>query len=350
MANDKDWICGARRLLEDAGADFFQINPAKYWADFLLSLLLAYGAGSVFLLAPLGSPWQVVAYPFAVFWLYRLGSLVHEVCHLGQREMRAFKITWNLLVGVFTLSPSPFFTRHHRDHHNCKYYGTPVDPEYVINFVPDGGGKWGALRYVGEIAAFPILVFFRFLLSPLTFLTPKLREFVLRRGCSLTLNWRYERKVNAHDRRILTIVEILCSIRAASMVIPILLGFTDWTRLPLLYSLAVGVLALNQMRLLGDHHLASHGGEISFHDHILDSCNYTAPDVGAWLFCPFSIRYHALHHMFPSLPYHNLPAAHEYLNRHLPADSPYHSLNQPSWWSVAKHAFRRNPARLLESA
>jgi hypothetical protein len=54
--------------------------------------------------------------------------------------------------------------------------------------------------------------------------------------------------------------------------------------------------------------------------------------------------------MFPSLPYHNLAAAHDYLNRHLQADSPYHSLSQPSWWSVAKHAFRRNPARLLMSA
>ena len=99
------------------------------------------------------------------------------------------------------------------------------------------------------------------------------------------------------------------------------------------------------MRLLGDHHLASDGGELSFHDHVLDSCNYTEPDLGVWLFCPFSIRYHALHHMFPSLPYHNLPAAHDYLSRDLLADSPYHSLSQPNWWSVAKHAFRHNPRR-----
>jgi fatty acid desaturase len=190
----------------------------------------------------------------------------------------------------------------------------------------------------------------RFLLAPLTFLHPKLREYTLRHGCALTLNWRYERTVNAEDRRILTIVELLCSLRAAMILIPVLIGFTHWTRLPLLYSLAVGVLALNQMRLLGDHHLTSNGGELTFHDHILDSCNYTSPDFGAWLFCPFSIRFHALHHMFPSLPYHNLPAAHDYLTQHLPADSIYHSLNQPSWWSVAKQAFRRNPERLLESA
>jgi fatty acid desaturase len=350
MANVHEWIFSARRSLQDSGTDFFRVSPRRYWADFLLSLTLAYGAGSVFLLAPLGSAWQLAFYPVAIFWLYRLGSLVHEVCHLGQREMRAFKITWNLLVGVVTLSPSPFFTHHHRDHHNCKFYGTREDPEYVVNFLPDGGGRWGAWRYAAEIAVFPLLVFLRFLLAPLTFLSPKLREFVLRRGCALTLNWRYERSVDLFDRRILTTVELLCSLRAAAMLVPVLLGWTAWTRLPLLYSLGVGVLALNQMRLLGDHRLGSAGGEIPFHDHILDSCNYTEPDVGVWLFCPFSIRYHALHHMFPSLPYHNLPAAHIHLSRHLPADSPYHSLSQPSWWSVAQHAFRRNPARILKSA
>jgi len=350
MANEHEWICAARRSLQDSGTNFFQASPRRYWADFLLSLVPAYAAGSVFLLAPLGSVWQLAAYPVAVFWLYRLGSLVHEVCHLGQREMRVFKITWNLVVGVFTLSPSPFFTHHHRDHHNCKFYGTHLDPEYVVNFLPDGGGRWGPFRYIAEIAVFPLLVFLRFLLAPLTFLSPQLRELALRRGCALTLNWRYERNVSALDRRILTAIELLCSIRAAMILIPVFLGWTDWTRLPLLYSLGVGVLLLNQMRLLGDHRLASAGNELSFHDHILDSCNYPEPDLGVWLFCPFAIRYHALHHMFPSLPYHNLAAAHDYLSRHLPADSPYYALSQPSWWSVAKHAFQRNPARQLKPA
>ncbi len=239
--NEQEWVCVARRSLQNSGVDFFQANAWKYWGDFLLSLVLAYGAASVFLLAPLGSLWQFAIYPVAIFWLYRLGSLVHEVCHLGHREMRTFKITWNLVVGVLTLSPSPFFTRHHRDHHNCKYYGTHKDPEYVVNFLPGDGGRWGVLRYVVEIAVFPLLVFLRFLLAPLTFLSPRLREFVLHRGCALTLNWRYERKMNAFDRRMVTIVELLCSFRAAMVLIPVFLGWTDWTRLPLLYALGVGV-------------------------------------------------------------------------------------------------------------
>ena len=40
--------------------------------------------------------------------------------------------------------------------------------------------------------------------------------------------------------------------------------------------------------------------------------------------------------MFPSLPYHNLAVAHDYLMIQLPDDSPYRDLVQPGWWSVAK--------------
>jgi fatty acid desaturase len=340
MQAEQEWISVARRTLLGADVDFFQIKPWRYWSDFAISLVLAYSLASLFLAAPLASVWQFAAFPFAVFWLYRLGSLVHEVCHLGQHEMRLFKTTWNLLVGVVTLSPSPFFTRHHRDHHSCRIYGTHEDPEYVVNFYR-GGGTRGAFRYAFEVVIFPLLVFLRFLFAPCTFLHPRLRDFVLRRGCALTLNWRYERKVSTFDRRVLTGIELLCFLRAALMLVAVYVGWTHWTRLPLFYALAIGVLALNQLRLLGDHHLASDGrGVMALDDHILDSCNYPRRDFGVWLLCPFAIRYHALHHMFPSLPYHNLAAVHAYLDRELHADSPYHLLSQPGWWSVAKHAFR----------
>ena len=348
MPSEQVWIHDARTIVQRAEVDFFKVKTWRYWADFALSLTLGYTAGSLYLSAPLGSVWQLIAFPFAVFWIYRLGSLVHEVCHLPQHEMRLFKVTWNLLVGVITLAPSPFFTRHHRDHHSCKVYGTLEDPEYVTNFCR-GGGMWGTLRYLSEIAIFPLVVFLRFLLAPLTFLHPRLRRFVLRRGCSLTLNWRYERKVDTFDARVLTAIELLCSLRAMLMLVAVYVGWTEWTRLPLFYVLAVSVLGLNQMRLLGDHHLKSDGNKLPLDDHILDSCNYPGRDFFVWLLFPFSIRYHALHHMFPSLPYHNLAAVHAHLSRALPENSPYHSLSRPSWWSVAKDAFRRRPQRDLAS-
>jgi fatty acid desaturase len=119
------WIHDVRRAIRQASVDFFRPSPLRYWADFLLSLVAAYVAAGVYLTSPLGSWPQLVAFPIAAFWLYRMGSLVHEVCHLGAHEMPFFKAAWNVLGGVIILMPSPFFTRHHRDHHSQRYYGTP---------------------------------------------------------------------------------------------------------------------------------------------------------------------------------------------------------------------------------
>jgi fatty acid desaturase len=68
----------------------------------------------------------------------------------------------------------------------------------------------------------------------------------------------------------------------------------------------------------------------------MDSCNFTRNDPLTLLFFPFSIRFHALHHLFPSLPYHNLKKAHAHLVATLPDDSPYLQLDRPGWWSVAR--------------
>jgi fatty acid desaturase len=347
MASCTDWIHDARDVLQQSKVDYFRVSPARYWLDFLCSLILAYGLGAVFLLSPPGSLSQIAVFPFAIFWLYRLGSLVHEVCHLAHDEMRGFKVTWNLLVGVMTLAPSPFFTKHHRDHHSARLYGTKADPEYVINvFTP--GSVLGLCAYLLLIAAFPLIVFLRFLLAPLTFLHPRLRQWFLNHASSLTLNHRYERKVNRFDRWAITTVELLCSARAAGMLLGVALGLSHWTRLPLFYSLGVGVLVLNQMRQLADHHFVSDGQPCEWDQHILDSCNYTGRDFLTWVLFPFSIRYHALHHLFPSLPYHNLRAAHEYLLVHLPTDSPYRSLDERSWWSVARKTLSM-PAPTVEA-
>lgn len=336
QAADTNWIRTVRTTLQHSKTNFFRVRQSRYWFDFLLSLGCGYTAGAVFLLSPFGSWPEILAFPIAVFWLYRLGSLVHEVSHLGHREMRAFKITWNLLVGVFTFAPSPFFTRHHRDHHSARMYGTAQDPEYIVNvFRP--GSLPSMLAYAALIALFPLLVFLRFLLAPLTFVHPRIREWVLTHASSLTMNCRYHRKLNRFDRWAVTIVELLCCMRAAALLAGVFLGLSHWTRIPLLYWVALSVLALNQLRLLADHHFQRDGLAFDFDQHIRDSCNYTGRDFLTWLLFPFAIRYHALHHLFPTLPYHNLKAAHAYLNEHLPSNSPYRSLDQSSWWSVAKH-------------
>lgn len=332
---DPNWIRDTRKAMRDAPVDYFKVKAYRYWIDFLFSLVFAYTASTVFLLSPLGSITQIAAFPISVFWLYRLGSLVHEVCHLGQHEMRAFKVTWNLLVGVMTFTPSPFFTRHHRDHHSQRFYGTPEDPEYVANVIESGNWR-SAIVYGLHVALFPVMVFLRFLLVPLTYLHPRLREFVLERASSLTLNFNYRRKLNAYDRRSIVVMEWLCFVRAVLIPVTVIIGVAPPSRIPLLYLLGLTTLFLNQMRQLADHHFEGDGSPADVEAHVRDSCNFTGQDLLTRLFFPFSIRYHALHHLFPSLPYHNLKSAHNYLTSVLPAASPYRELDQKGWWSVAR--------------
>jgi len=336
-----NWISETRAAMRQSETNFFRVKPWRYWLDFVVSATFAYTAAGIYLAAPLFSVVQLVAFCASAFGLYRVGSLVHEVCHLGEHEMRGFKTAWNLVVGVMTLTPSTFFTKHHRDHHTLKHYGTPNDPEYVANVCSRGNAASIGL-YAVHVLAFPLLVFARFLLAPLTFAHPKLREYVLRHASSSTLNWRkYERDTHRMNRKRFAALELLCWVRASMIPVAVLLGWSDWTRLPLLYALGAVVVVMNQLRQLADHHLESDGDHLSLADHITDSCNYTSRDPLTSLLFPFAIRYHALHHLFPSLPYHNLAAAHAYLSQHLPSESPYHQLEQPNWWTTAKKIFSK---------
>jgi len=233
------WISEIRRAIRDSETDFFRVSPWRYWTDFVVSIAAAYLAAAVYLSTPLGSWSQLVAFPIAAFWLYRMGSLIHEVCHLGAHEMPAFKAAWNLLGGVMTLTPSPFFTRHHRDHHSRRFYGTPEDPEYVAN-VLEGGNAASVAGYTLYVLAFPVLVFLRFLLVPLTFIHPAVREWTLRKASALTFNRRYERRLTPADRRAILLAEIPCFLRAAlipSVVAPICLLATFIVLAPLGFSL-----------------------------------------------------------------------------------------------------------------
>ena len=59
----------------------------------------------------------------------------------------------------------------------------------------------------------------------------------------------------------------------------------------------------------------------------LDSVNVPPPGVLAEIWAPVGLRYHALHHLMPSIPYHSLPEAHRRLNAELGDASTYQGAN-----------------------
>jgi fatty acid desaturase len=67
--------------------------------------------------------------------------------------------------------------------------------------------------------------------------------------------------------------------------------------------------------------------------------------LAAILINPVGLRYHATHHLFPSLPYHNMRSAHRRLMQHLPADSPYRQTVATSVWGTIADLCQRAALR-----
>ena len=89
----------------------------------------------------------------------------------------------------------------------------------------------------------------------------------------------------------------------------------------------------------------THGGEVTFLEQLLDSVNYPRHPLLSALWAPVGLRFHALHHLFPSLPYHNLAKAHARLMAELPADSPYRLTESPSLLASLRQLWRTSRGR-----
>ena len=76
---------------------------------------------------------------------------------------------------------------------------------------------------------------------------------------------------------------------------------------------------------------------MSFEQQLGDSINLTGGGVLTPLLAPVGLRYHALHHLFPTMPYHNLGAAHRRLMSQLPVQALYrHTARNSVWVALAE--------------
>ncbi|HEX3998231.1 MAG TPA: fatty acid desaturase [Pirellulales bacterium] len=329
----------AREIL----AGLFERRRRLYWIDLLLTTTIGYGAAGIYLRAPAFSALQIGAYLVAGLALFRAGSFIHEIAHFHRGEMRAFTIVWNLLCGIPMLMPS-FFYENHIDHHNSHRYGTERDGEYL----PLGGGsRWQLLWFWAQVPLLPIYVFVRLLIiTPLSMFSPRLRRWALEHMSSFVINFRHRLDIPAiAPRRAWALLEMACCLRAAGMLAAAVVGFSTPMRVGQLYCLALLTLGLNYIRNMVAHHYRNvSGDEMTYLGQLEDSVNITGGPVFTELFFPLGLRYHALHHLFPALPYHNLGIAHRRLMAKLPANTLYHQTVYPSFWAVMHELWTKRPA------
>jgi fatty acid desaturase len=87
------------------------------------------------------------------------------------------------------------------------------------------------------------------------------------------------------------------------------------------------VALINQVRTLVAHLWENEGEVMTVTAQYLDSVNVPPPALLPALWAPIGLRYHALHHLLPGVPYHALGEAHRRLAGVLEADSPYYKAN-----------------------
>jgi fatty acid desaturase len=320
----------ARELIKD----LFEHKAWIYWTDLLVTLTIGYSAAMIYFNypAPIWSWQRVLAYFVAGFALFRAASWIHEIVHFRGKELQWFTIGWNILAGIPMLTPSFFYTNH-IDHHSTKHYGTGQDGEYL----PLGSGPLREIVYFWlQVFALPIAIYFRFLIiTPLSFMCPPLRKWALERFSSFVINLKYRHEIPRGAPLFWwAVIEFCCFLRAAALLLFVAMRWAPLERIPLIYSLALIALGLNYVRNMVAHHYRSNGEPMAHVDQLFDSVNLRGMPIVTELFFPLGLRYHALHHLFPSLPYHSLAKAHRRLLAQLPTDSGYHETVYAGFWSV----------------
>ena len=234
---------------------------------------------------------------------------------------------WNLLCGIPFLTPS-FTYYSHVDHHMRKHFGTDHDGEYLPLATTS---PWQILVYLCQPLVIPFLGVMRFLiLSPLGWLSPRLRRVIHQRASSLVMDPSYVRPLpSRRSLKVFRWQEIGCFLVCLGAAVLLIRGRLPMGFLIQVYATAVAILYLNHLRTLGSHRYTNAGDEMTFVDQLLDSVTFSSSRITGLIWAPLGMRFHALHHLFPTLPYHNLAAAHRRLAAELPADHPYRQTEQP---------------------
>lgn len=332
-AKDFAWRSQARVLIDD----LLVRSPAIYWTDFLLSTGIGWAATAVYFRARPWSVLQVVAFLLASFLFYRAGTFIHEIIHMPAKQMVWFKRAWNLLLGIPFLMPWIMYSNH-IEHHNHRRFGTPSDGEYL----PLGSSPIReTFKYLAQAPLLPLFMLLRFgIAGPVSWFFPKVRHLVLTRASAAVSNPYYSERFPTRFENHLKIVEALCFAYIVALALLLWFDVISFTQVAMGYLLLAFTLGLNWVRNLAAHRYVNDGTPMNLAAQVEESINITGQTWLTVALFPVGLRYHALHHLFPALPYHNMDTAHRRLMEHLPADASYRDTNRNSFFAAVAELWR----------
>lgn len=306
--------------------DLHRVKPVTYWSDLLLTAALGWLSFGVAVALPPFSWSMLAATAIAVLALYRALCFVHEISHQNYRTLPRFEAIWNWLAGYPLLMPSFVYAGVHNDHHKISTYGTAEDPEYL----PFARSSKMTTAFALESLLIPAALLIRFLiLTPIGFVFPRFQNLLVVHASSLTINLRYRRSLTPSliqkVRRQSAGILLLWALTVALVVT----GLVPWRVFAIWYVVCAAASFVNTMRTLGAHAYESSGEPLDRMGQLVDSID-TPGSFWTELWAPVGLRYHAVHHYFPGIPYHNLPEAYRRLISAVPLSTSYREMSSPS--------------------
>jgi len=256
--------------------------------------------------------------------------------------LQGFSTAWHCLVGLPLLLPSLMYLGSHNDHHRQLTFGTIHDPEYAPL------AHWShflLVRFFLGLVIVPFLLMLRWgILGPLSFLLPPLRRWVIACASTLVINPDYRRPQPQGKMAVRWVAQ---EVAVAMTCWGIFLG-VYWAWLPLRwlmqwYVVVIGILFVNQIRTLAAHRYVNEGAQLDTTAQLLDSVTLSGWSVFTVLAAPVGLRFHALHHLLPTVPYHSLGALHRQLLAELPPDSPYTRTQEQGIFAAVGKLLRSSP-------
>jgi fatty acid desaturase len=305
-----------------------KIRPWIYWLDLLVSAGVGWGGVALVATGAVGPGVRFVATLGATLALLRALTFVHEIAHRA-REIPGFEVVWHLGVGIPLAVPSLLYVGSHPSHHRSDRFGTRVDPEYAPI------ARWGASRKLLFVAASglaPLALVLRWgVLGPLSLVIPRLRREVVGRLSTLAINPGYDREPpRGADRRRWICEEIAAAAWVWSAGLAFGLGGLPLAWLGTWFVVVSGIFIVNQTRTLLAHRYALEDGPVDEQGQLLDTLTLPPRSWLAALIAPLGLRYHALHHWAPGIPYHDLGRVHRRIVAEAQPRAPYLRTLTPS--------------------
>lgn len=319
---DNDATANNLNTMKVSIAQFIKPNPFIYWIDFLVTILFSW---LFFCLAYIlqeggdayGSQYLLV-FASSIFF-YRAIAFTHELVHLRKGAVPGFFIAWHILCGIPLLAPNFLYRAIHVAHHSKKNYGKESDGEYIGFGIRS---RWLIIGHFFYNLLIPILSIFRFMIiAPLSLVNKKFRAFVMSKMSFMGLKFSFSRAIpeKKGERLEWYLIEFSCCLFIWLIFGLVALGAFSSAVMFYWYLVMICILTMNSLRSLGaTHWYRSSGDTLSFDDQIKDSISITNKSLFTKILCPVETQYHALHHMFPSIPYHSLGNAYEHLLKNFP--------------------------------